>query len=644
MGPFQWKCRARDDYMNPSRSPGALAAFTILILGAAMNLPLPHARADFEIVTVVAYTDNIVAVNLDIDGNDVNVSVTRQFTIHELDGIDEMVDNGVKGPGAWRSEAFVETPESACCNRSADRINITFNTTFPDSNNISVKYHYSLGFRNVGALNFSRILRCASDVHGMFEHYTMTMSDLTFMVHSNIAVSVDDGSGERSGTDLKLNYTVAWNPVYPRSLDVSHLVRWNCSASPARVDEAINTHITATHRTLIDNFIKSESVNITIMPGPKGLSYSLHGDFYLNFSTVKYPQSVWLWFPNNISSAQAWMPNDPCKVQESVIDGQKGFYLLLERAYNYPYHLVVNITGNMTDNWCDFFIVTVPVENSSVRYILPNGTKITAGLSTFEMADYGNSSDKCILEFHGRCTCRGPVHVEWDPNTLIPCNLSASLSNITCDGADLSWTTTANPDFVRYEILKSNISGEPGSVVANITNQSCCRYNVGLGPNTTSYLTVRKVMSSWGNVDSVQLVARTPPDPPGPSKVLVSRLARNESIAAITWSPSKSRDFKCYQVFQSTVKGELGTKVACMHEAPATGCNLTGLDRDRPYYITVVTVTHNSGQAQSVQARLAPAAGQGPVEPGPHSPLVGVVILALLVLFVLIFLAAKRAR
>ena len=618
----------------------------LLILVAGTVFPAPGARADIAIVTVVNLIDNVVAVDLAINATNVNVSVTREFIIREAKGIDEIIDQGVSAPGSIIGSACVETPQNASLSKSADRLNITFDTSYVGSTSTAVRYRYCLEYQNVGALNFSRLIVCTSDIHRIYTDMAVAMTDLTFSVHSNIPVTVDDGSGERTGSNLQFNYTAKISHYFPESVDVSHLVRWSTGAPPARVDEVLNTRLTAPHQILTDKFIKSESVNITIGPGCNGLSYLLYGDFYLNWSILDELPSVWLWFPNNITAAQAYInsPYSPCKVQPSRLDGQKGFYILVEEAYNYPYHLVVNITGNMTDNWCDFFIVTIPVENSSVRYILPNGTKITSQGSTFELAEYENTSEKCILDFHGRCADRGPVHVEWDPNSLIPCNLSVFLSNITCDGADLAWTTTVNPDFVRYEILKSNISGEPGPVVANITNQSCCRYNVGLGPNTTSYLTVRKVMSSRGNVDSVQILARTPPDPPGLSKVLVSRLAQNATVAVITWSPSKTKDFKCYQIYQSTVKGELGTKVACTQEASATECNLTGLDRDQPYYITVVTVTHNSGQAQSVQARLAPAGGQGPEEPGLPASMVGVVLVALFALFVLIFLAAKRAR
>lgn len=640
------------DIMNPSNRPGAIAVIMLFMAGAAIVLPAPDARADVEVVSVVDMMNNTVMVDLFIDGDIARVNVTREYTINESKGIDEVFDTGLNASGSSMTAASLEAPKWGNLSRAGNGLNITFNTSFGGNSSILVDYSYSLEFHNVGALNFSRIIRCRDEINRMYTIMELSISDLTFLLHSNIPVTVDDGVQGKTGTDIKFNYSNGNNHPwwwYSSIENDHHLVSWNTSAPTARVNETVFSRLTAERHVLMDNLIESEFVNITVGPGWNGLSYSLDGEFNLNSSVLWEFAPVWLWFPNNISSAEARIYWEQCEIQESVRDGQKGFYILMNDHYGHSPKLVVNITGNITDPWCDFFIVTIPAENSSIRYILPDTAKITGYGSPYEWADFENTSANRILDFHGRCLDRGPVHIEWDPEYMYPCLLNASYSNVTCESATLAWETTSNPQFVRYEICRSNQSGEAGAACAILGQQQARQYALtGLEPNTTCYFTIRKVLAPSRTVVSEQMEVQTLPDPPRPCKVTVVRLEENASTAIVTWTPSASRDFSCNRIFCSSTKGILGERITCIHDQSTTEYNMTRLDPNRSYFITVMTVTNRSGESYSDQVELAPAKITKTTSTAPesatNSSMVGISLLALVALFIIVLIASRKAK
>jgi hypothetical protein len=595
--------------MNHSHRPGTVALIMLLMAGSAIVLPAPDARADVDVVAVVNMVNNTVAVDLFVDGSIAQATVTREYTLCESEGIDEVFDTGLLASDSQKTETALVAPAWGNMSSSGSGFNISFNTSFDGDSRVSVKYVYSLEFHGAGALNFSRSIRCRDEVHEMFTWMILDMADLTFRLHSNIPVIVNDSDREQAGTEIMFNYTRT--DLFPfghyRSIDCHHLVCWNASAPAARVNETISSRLTPERHALMENLIESESVSMTIEPGASGLSYFLHGIFRLNGSVLQQFGTVWLWFPNNISSARAWICDTACEVQQSARDGQRGFYILVHpQGARWP-RLVVDIPGNMTETWCDFFIVTVPVQESSIRYILPKNTVITDSRSPFELAEFENSSEHCILDFHGRCQGRGPVHIEWDPMTLLPCYLNVSVSNITCESARLAWETSVNPDFLKYQVLRSGVRGEPGAVVAELGNQETSGYTVlDLSPNTTCYLTVRKVMFPNRSIQAAQLGIHTAPDPPKAPRVTAARQPWNVTTAAVSWNPATGKDFLLYRIFASSGRGVLGARMADLTDPNATSYNITGLDPKITYYITVITLTNHSGEAYSEQAIVEP--------------------------------------
>lgn len=641
----------RGSQMNSSNRPVTFFIALLFIAGAAVVMPAPDVRADVDIVPVVEVMNNTAIVELLVHGDIAHVNVTREYTLNESKGIDEIFDAGILAAGSRMTTARLGAPEWGSLNQAGYAFNITFTTSFEGNSRVRVRYTYSLEFQGVGALNFSLITKSSDEVHKMWTRMIMCISDLTFWIRSNIPVTAGDGAQEKTGTDLEFKYPYHAPRIYEtyKPIQYHHLVCWDRSASTARADETINTRLTAERHAIMDSLIRSEFVNITIGPGSTRLSYFMHGEFNLNSSVMDKFSPVWLWFPNNVTSAEAWISSKPCELQESVRDGQRGFYILANNYYGIRPQLVVNITGNITDPWCDFFIVTVPAESSSIRYILPDTAQITGYGSPYEKADFENTSASRVVDFHGRCLGRGPVHIQWDPVFMYPCSLKVSLSDVTCAGAALAWETTSDPDFVRYEICRSDRRGEPGAICASIGDQAARKYTVtGLEPNTTYYLTVRKMITLNRGVDSEQIELQTPPDPPMRCKVNVVRLEEGSPIAIVTWTPSTSGDFTCYKVFRSSGKGVLGENITTIYDRSTVEYNMTRLDLNTSYFFTVMTITNRSGEACSDQVQLAPPKAAKSVTgvsiPGTSPSMVGISLLALVVLFFIVLIAPRKAK
>jgi hypothetical protein len=601
----------------PSDGSAHIAAAALAVLlsaGALVVLPAPEASADVIFVPVVFVQNNTLGLDLTVLGGSVLANVTREFILNETQILDELFVAGVNAPGSVSLSARPEEPEGASLNTSAEGFNITFGSMTEGKAELPVRYTYSVRFDSVGALNFTIRPSAKDEVNPMYEILVMSVSDFSLRVHSNIPVSVFNGTGFQNGTDVNVS---EWNyqshyPFGVRWQTAPCLVCWS-DGPEGRVNETLFSRFLPEHRPMMENLIQSESVNITIGQGTDLMPYRLDGKFILNGSLLRPFDTVWLWFPNNITCATAEMDGEPCKIEPSVRDGQAGFYIRARYEYFGNTTLVVNITGNLSDRRCDFFIVTVPAENSSVRYILHPGFRVTAQSSPFEEAVLNETADCKTLEFRGRCTGRGPVHVEWAPDEPAGAWIEASLGNVNADSARIEWNTSGNPDFLEYRIHMSEQAGWTGALAGRVVVQTQNSCEIGnLSSNTTYYFSVRKLLAGNRTAYSNTVEARTLAYPLSAPKLIVYYREPDGDVPVLRWTRCDNPDFASYELFQSDAPDRPGQSVFRTADRSVLEREFSSLHRNTNYYFTLRVSTGTNGRADSPVVQVfIPPAGQG---------------------------------
>lgn len=112
---------------------------------------------------------------------------------------------------------------------------------------------------------------------------------------------------------------------------------------------------------------------------------------------------------------------------------------------------------------------------------------------------------------------------------------------------NLSWTVTSNA--ASYNIKRSNQSGGPYSLIANLTGAGFS--DTGLSESTTYYYVVSAVNSAGESADSSQVSATTVGVPPAAPAGLAASPA--DGLVALTWDAGIEDDLAGYNVYRSTV-------------------------------------------------------------------------------------------
>jgi hypothetical protein len=589
----------------------AATVLSILIAGGAiLVLPAPQGRADVVMVPVVFIENNTLVADLVVDGGIVRANVTRQFELNETMVLDELFEAGIIAPGATSLSAKIGEPGNASLAATSQGFNITFNSTESGKSRLLVRYTYSIQFAGVGALNFSIIPKSADEVHPMWTVIFMEISDFTLRVHSNTPVSIFNGSDYHNGTDVEVS---EWGRAsqhwyfYP-ARGAAFPIAW--SAGPeGRVNETLFSRFVPEHQPMMENLIVREHVNITIEQGLGAMPYRLDAKFLLNRTLLGPYPSVWLWFPNNITCATARLYGDPCAVEPSVRDGQGGFYIKARPEYFREEPILeVNITGNLTDRWCDFFIVTVPVEDSTVRYILHPSFRETATSSPFERTKVNVTGGYRTVEFSGRCTGKGPVHVEWEKDASPATWLEASVASVNAGSAVIQWTTSNDPGFTAYEVYRSEQPGQPGTLAGRVTEATRTSFEVtGLRSNTTYYFSVRKLLAADTTVYSNLVELRTLAYPLSAPRMIVYYTGAAGDVPVLRWERCENPDFTLYELFRGISQGNKAS-VFNTSDPSVTQRILSGLDPWTTYYfqLKVRTVANGWVWSNEVEVSLPP--------------------------------------
>lgn len=186
--------------------------------------------------------------------------------------------------------------------------------------------------------------------------------------------------------------------------------------------------------------------------------------------------------------------------------------------------------------------------------------------------------------------------------------------NITSSSMTLTWTENADSDFARYEVYRSTVNGTTGSKIDDIGDRTQTTYIVGgLNGDTTYYLIVRVVDIGGLFSNSNQVEGTTLPSNLPPTQVILSSPTNiTGSTMELTWTKNNDADFARYEIYQSVVSGNLGSKIDDVPFRSLTTYTVTGLSQLTTYYFTVRVVDTGSLHSDSNQVLGTTTEGNTP--------------------------------
>jgi outer membrane protein assembly factor BamB len=161
----------------------------------------------------------------------------------------------------------------------------------------------------------------------------------------------------------------------------------------------------------------------------------------------------------------------------------------------------------------------------------------------------------------------------------------------------LSWSTNADPDFVRYEVHRGSSKGfTPGvsTMIQSITQRDAnSTLAESLKPWTVYYFKVRVYDNGTPSLrnDSNEMEARTGNTPP--AAAVLNPAQMGATSAALSWSVSSDEDFARYELHMSrnaSFTPESGTRAANVTDKLNSEFTVVGLELARVYNFLVRTI------------------------------------------------------
>ncbi|MFQ6127506.1 MAG: fibronectin type III domain-containing protein [Thermoplasmata archaeon] len=177
-------------------------------------------------------------------------------------------------------------------------------------------------------------------------------------------------------------------------------------------------------------------------------------------------------------------------------------------------------------------------------------------------------------------------------NTPPSAVILSSPTDITDTSVTLEWTRNLDADFALYEIYVSLIGGQTGTLVASIPDRDTLSYVVtGLLSETSYYFTVRVVDNLRLYSDSSQVSATTLPANSPPQAVSLNDPTDiTTNSMTLTWSESTDSDFARYEIYISTISGQIGFLATIVSSRITTSVVISGLLPIMTYHFTVRVV------------------------------------------------------
>lgn len=429
---------------------GVVVAFVLFFLCV---FTCTIAKGDIDFASGCVISGNVVYMNITVNGADAVVNISSNFTLSSV--LDDGFISNVSIEGGVLTGAHIDRPRNASLSANSSGFYMAYDTFNDTKNATYFLQSYDISLQNASGLNFTRYMHSKSFMD-MWTMYVAYFDDFRIAVNSNVNMTVYNGTKYENGTRFELLYnledvpTMWWDnfPIYCFRPEIPvYFVNasWGSTSNFVSVEERVTCDITGQHIAETPNLITAEFVNVTITNESNRTEYRLDGVFLMNKTLLQSYPPVFLWFPDNGTSAEASLTyfvnfssspsyfTTTLDVGRSVRLGQKGFYIYVPGGWwvidilTDPL-LNITINGTLDKKFFDFIVVTAPLENSTISVVTPSSFNISEAESPFERLSYSNGTDNNTLTFYGRCRGLGRLLVQWGD---VPRNRNPTIANIS---------------------------------------------------------------------------------------------------------------------------------------------------------------------------------------------------------------------
>jgi len=374
----------------------------------------PPSDGDVALVPGVEIRENIIQINITFEGDEVYIDITNNFTLDSY--LDDTFSSTISTENGSILNSNIIKPLNASINNDKNGFSIRYSTLNDVESEIFFCYNYKINFKNIDGVEIIRQVE-SSSFYQLWTKYFAYIHDFKVIINSNKQVFAKSFSEFKNGTEFELsyidNYTnqhsgygLAWVPYI---FEIK--INWSNGTRIEEISEFINCDITEKHLEFIPDLIIQEEVDVFITKLGNINEYELKAKFILSREIISYINPVYLWFPENGTEIYAnlsylytehdgvnYSKNLKCNVKNGIRLGQNGFYInipeLEEEWKPILSNPVLNVTinGILNHNYFDFYIVTIPQENSTITINIPSVYEILQIKSPFEFYDYNNGS------------------------------------------------------------------------------------------------------------------------------------------------------------------------------------------------------------------------------------------------------------
>jgi len=421
------------------------------VLGSLLILAMtwvPGAQGDVAIVPGVFIEDYTMTVDLTITENGTDAEIGHEFDLVTAANLDSSFSLNVNAGEDMVIGAEIKEPEGTNItiqdNRSVSMVHQMY-TEIPEQHFL---YNYSLHFENAGGITLHRAMRSMDGSARLWTIHSLVIKDFSIVVTANMNVTVFNGTWNRTGSFILLNYSElevggwdSWNGYYFESETnmASFGINWTEGENVVTVFEWLKCTIIDPHLSGIPDLIDNEFIEVKVTETDGVLDYGMNCTFHLNWEIIYWLSPVYLWFPENGTKCEAvlsysstnwisdgdgkghnisWSESMKLESYGSTRWGQDGFYIFIPDLRTSSVHsnvtLNVLINGTLRTPLFDFVIVTVPIGESSINITYPSVMRLTVLSSPFTVHSFSNATFEKSVQINGTCLRMEVVHIEWE--------------------------------------------------------------------------------------------------------------------------------------------------------------------------------------------------------------------------------------
>ncbi len=418
--------------------------FVLLLLS---TIGVPESKADIDYADWGEIVENNSYINIQVEDTNVIVHKRIEMKLRKLLSDDYLYTFttlslfGQLKQGSF----FVINPSwgiKDSVSESGLKLDYLSQVSIEDTMEISFEYEFEYPNQDVGKIIYNSTKRTARhdytygliiDTNACFDIVCNRKIELQQRWYSSADWTV---VGE--GTHIVYHPGYYYNTRY---LDL--MITFSDFGKTDTITEKTYFDVTPEHWQNLPNLIKKESIAVEFTEKDESIfNYCLNGTIELDVEAASRYAPFYAWFPNdqtnavveldaaglyyydyNAADTTRWHNISFLKVERSVLDGQKGFYILIPQLMDSSYgyvskcdraKLTVEIEGAQTEKSCDFILVTAPQEYSSVKFNIPRNFSFRNCYSPFEGEIEFQEEEFQAKKFYGKCVSTGIAHVEWE--------------------------------------------------------------------------------------------------------------------------------------------------------------------------------------------------------------------------------------